>query len=49
MDWQSNPRTRMCRSRECLTDGTLRKRWRDVETSGTPKELQMFSMSRPGV
>lgn len=42
--WQS-----MCRSRGCLTDGTLRKRHRDVETSGILEKLQMFSVSEPGV
>ena len=49
MDLHSNPATSTGRNRECLTDGTLRPRCRNVETSGTLYILQIFSVSEPGV
>ena len=49
VDLHSNPATSTGRNRECLTDGTLRPRCRNVETSGTLYILQIFSVSEPGV
>lgn len=45
----SNPETEMGRNRECLTDGTLRPRWKTVETPGTLYIIHIFSVSEPGV
>lgn len=47
VDLPSNPAKSAGRNRECLTDGTLRPRCRNVETSGTLYILQIFRVSEP--